>query len=197
MVSVRDRKHVKLWESTWSGDGGRRVNYKPQASARPGGTFPLSQLHFGQTPVVILILVFCFWMIEVSCVTYDGCLLDFPDFFFPPRSRPATFPFLQEWCLWFGVPSWETSRTWGWDGLPWMAHSAFCRTILEALVYSTMFTETGSSGMAAPPPDLTWFTSANHNPPPFCGLVQEPAAHLSSVISPGGPQSAIPDGPPF
>lgn len=36
-----------------------------------------------------------------------------------------------------------------------------------------------------------WFTSANHNPPPFCGLVQEPAAHPSSVISLGGQQSAI------
>lgn len=63
----------------------------PRHQQGRGGTFPLSQLHFGQTPVVILILVFCFRMIEVSCVTYDGCLLDFPDFFFPTEIKISNF----------------------------------------------------------------------------------------------------------
>lgn len=111
----------------------------------------------------------------------------FSRFFFSHRDRDQqSLPFCKNGAYGFGVPRWQTSRTWGWDSLPWMAHSAFCRTILEAFVYSMMFTETISSGMATPPPDLTWFTSANHNPPPFCGLVQEPAAHPSSVISLGG-----------
>lgn len=118
----------------------------------------------------------------------------FSRFFFSHRDQDhQSLPFCKNGAYGFGVPRWQTSRTWGWDSLLWMAHSAFCRTILEAIVYSMMFTETVSSGKpmkcghASPTPrPHHWFTSANHNPPPFCGLAGELAAHPSSVISLGG-----------
>lgn len=60
----------------------------------------LSELHFWQMPMTILVLASCFPTAEVHFVTYDGCLIDFTDFFpLLPQSRPAISPPARELLL--------------------------------------------------------------------------------------------------
>lgn len=104
-----------------------------------------------------------------------GVYLIFQIFFFHQDQDQQSFPFCKNGAYDFSVPRWQTSRTWAWDSLPWMAHSAFCRTILEAIVCSMMFTETCQLREA----HEVWACQPHHQTSPLVYISQsQPSSRL-------------------
>lgn len=91
------------------------LNDKPWGISKVRVHKSLRELHFWQMPRTILILASCFPMAEIPFVTYDGCLIDFTDFFSPPNQDQQSSPFCKKTAYGFGIPRRWTSGTRAWD----------------------------------------------------------------------------------